>query len=93
MQTIVYKDTNKSVYIFEDDTVLVSTENEISTPSFDIMDLNSDNSIIFTDVTPPEDWTPSKYIFDGTTWEINSLYALTSDRASSDIPPAEEIPE
>ena len=39
-----------------------------------IQDMNSSNSTVHTDVTPPGDWAGGKYLFDGTTWTANPDY-------------------
>jgi hypothetical protein len=73
MKTLV-KD-NKSIYIFDDAEVLdITADNiQVGEPArFIISDCNSSNITLYTDVTPPEDWTGNKYLFDGTTWTANS---------------------
>lgn len=72
MKTLV-KDT-KSIYIFDDAEVLdITTDNiQVGEPAHMIIsDCNSSNVTLYTDVTPPEDWSGHKYLFDGTTWTLN----------------------
>lgn len=72
MKTLV-KD-NKSIYIFDDAEVLdITADNiQVGEPArLIISDCNSSNITLYTDVTPPEDWTGHKYLFDGTTWTAN----------------------
>jgi len=72
MQTITFNDSNISTYIFEDDVTISSTVDDITTPSFIIGDMNSDNATVHTGVTPPNDWMGGKYKFDGINWETNN---------------------
>ncbi len=74
MQTITFKDSNISAYIFEDNPTIIVTAENITCPNFIIGDLNSSNAVVYTGVTPPEDWVGSKYLFDGTTWTENPDY-------------------
>lgn len=72
MKTLV-KD-NKSIYIFDDAEVLdITADNiQVGEPArFIIGDCSSSDTTLYTDVTPPEDWTGHKYLFDGTTWTEN----------------------
>ena len=71
MKAIVETGTNLSKYIFDEATELSVTINRIVTPHFIIGDLNSSNSVVHNNVTPPEDWVGNKYTFDGTTWTQN----------------------
>ena len=74
MQTITFKDSNISAYIFEDNPTIIVTAENITCPNFIIGDLNSSNAAVYTGVTPPEDWAGSKYLFDGTIWTENPDY-------------------
>ena len=79
MKTITFNGSNISAYRFADDDTITATEintvipdtTEFSDP-FIICDLNTSNSTIHTGVTIPEDWKGGKYLFDGTTWSLNS---------------------
>ena len=74
MQTITFKDSNISAYIFEDNPTIIVTAENITCPNFIIGDLNSSNAVVYTSITPPEDWASGKYLFDGTTWTTNPDY-------------------
>ena len=87
MKTITHNDrSNLSTYIFADDDTITATEintvipdtTEFSDP-FIISDLNTSNSTIHTGVTLPEDWKGGKYLFDGTTWSLNSDWSEPVD--------------
>lgn len=72
MKTLV-KDA-KSIYIFDDAEVLdITADNiQVGEPARMIIgDCNSSNTALYTDVTPPADWTGHRYDFDGTTWTAN----------------------
>ena len=71
MKTIVQNESNYSSYVFEDDTEVTISSDNIATPNFIISDLNSSNSTMHENVTPPDDWVGNKYTFDGTTWAAN----------------------
>jgi hypothetical protein len=71
MQTITFNDTSVSAYRFDDEHTLVATPTEITCPHFIIGDMNSTNATIHTGVTSPEDWQGGKYMFDGSTWNLN----------------------
>ena len=71
MKTIVENSTNLSKYIFADDASVTISSDNIVTPNFIIADLNSGNSSIIEDVTPPENWSGNRYTFDGTKWTAN----------------------
>jgi hypothetical protein len=71
MKTITRNTNNFSMYIFEDDVPITVKATSIITPNFIIGDLNSGNSTMHENVTPPDDWANCKYIFDGTTWSAN----------------------
>ena len=64
-QTLVFKDSNISAFIFRDDEDVILTDNNAICRSQKLLmpDLNSTNSRIWTDTTPPEDWESGKYLF------------------------------
>ena len=72
MKTIVENSTNLSKYIFADDASITISSDNIITPNFIIADLNSGNSSMIENVTPPENWSGNRYTFDGTSWSANS---------------------
>lgn len=68
---------NLSLYLFEDgQTVdLADDSTVVGNPAeFIIGDCNSSDSVLHESVTPPKDWVGGKYLFDGTTWELNPDY-------------------
>lgn len=71
MKTIVETTTGLSKYVFEDSVDVIVRTDRIVTPAFIIGDLNGDNSHVYDNVTPPDDWIGNKYTFDGTTWTAN----------------------
>jgi hypothetical protein len=71
MKTIVQNENNYSSYVFEDDTEVTISSDNIITPNFIISDLNSSNATMHENVTPPNDWVGNKYTFNGTTWAAN----------------------
>ena len=63
-----------SVYLFADDKVVNTTAEytEIGSPVELIAgDCNTSNSVMYTGVTAPDNWTGLRYLFDGTTWSAN----------------------
>jgi hypothetical protein len=75
MKTIVENATALSKYMLDDGEVVVFTEQNIvvgNPPKFAIGDLNSNNAIMYENVTAPEDWFGNKYTFTGSEWVINS---------------------
>lgn len=73
MQTICRDDNNVSLYLFDDETIIVQYEDriEIGDPvEIIIADCNENNVTLYTDVTPPEDWEAWKYTFDGNVWAL-----------------------
>ena len=74
MKTIVDVTLKQSKYIFEDDVPIEMEEDRIVTPNFIIGDLNSKNSILYENVTAPDDWFGNKYKY------INNVYFDLSDR-------------
>jgi len=77
MKTIVKTDSNTSAYLFDDEKEVNMQTNQINVgdPSnldFIIGDLNSQNAVLYENVTnAPDDWFGCKYTFDGTTWTQN----------------------
>lgn len=77
MQTITQN--GLSLYIFHDDVTLIVTAENIITPDFTIGNLNSANSFVFKNVTPPSDWSGGRYLFDGTAWAKNPDWVAPVD--------------
>lgn len=64
----------KSIYTFDNAEVLDISANNIAVGDpvkFFIHDCNSSNTVLHEGVTPPEDWTGHKYLFNGTDWTLN----------------------
>lgn len=77
MKTLCSNKTMVSLYSFEDTQTVIQTINNtiVGDPvEWLIGDCNSENSIVYENVTLPDDWKPSKYLFDGTTWTKNPDY-------------------
>lgn len=74
MKTIVEIETKLSKYLFVDDKKIVVTDELINCGEFMITDLNKSNSIIYENITAPNNWYGCKYTFDGTNWELNPLF-------------------
>lgn len=74
MQTIVERSTLLSKYIADSDAIITAGPEGIlfgNPPLFIISDLNSENSLVYSDVEPPSDWFGNKYFFDGDAWTLN----------------------
>jgi hypothetical protein len=74
MKTIIENSINQSKYIFEDNVEITQDLYKTITPAFIIGDLNSSNSTLIENVTPPTDWVGCKYLFVNNTWELNPDY-------------------
>lgn len=76
-----------SVYLFADDKVvnITATHTEIGSPVELIAgDCNTSNSVMYTGVTAPENWTGIRYLFDGTTWSANPKWVDHTANKSSE---------
>jgi hypothetical protein len=94
MKTIVNKENSMSLYLFEDSMELIVTDQNITVgnpPEFIIGDCNSNNTIIYTNITAPDDWFGCKYFFDGTTWTINPDY-VSPEPTPIPTPPPTPLP-
>ena len=72
MKTIVKEDI--SLYVFSDSEVInVSNDNIIigNPETLVISDCNLNNSIVYENVTPPNDWHGWKYCYVNSVWKIN----------------------
>jgi hypothetical protein len=64
----------RSIYLFDDNKSLTITSESITVGEpveFIIGDCNSNNIVLHSGVTAPDDWSGHKYDFDGTTWTQN----------------------
>lgn len=73
MKTLVFNDTNRSPYLFDDSKNVTMGSERITVgdednPDFYIGDMNSSNATLFEGVTAPSDWQGNRYTYDGTTW-------------------------
>jgi hypothetical protein len=74
MKTIVRKDSNVSLYLLPDSTVVKIGDpmTQVGEPAeFMIADCNTGNCVVHENVTAPDDWAGCKYLFDGTNWTPN----------------------
>ncbi len=74
MKTVTKNINNLSVYLFEDTVNFTIEADRITTPKFIVSDLNSSNCTVHNNVTAPNDWVGSKYIYDGSSWSISPDY-------------------
>lgn len=86
MKTLVFNDSNVSAYLFEDDDTVTVTETETTAPQIVVFDLNSTNATLYTNVTPPDDWTGGRYTFDGTTWtQVSGWTKKINERVAEEV--------
>lgn len=105
MKTIVENSTNHSIFIFDDGDEIIMEDNRIVAPNFIIACNNKNDSVLYENITVPEDWLGRKYFFDGTTWELDpnfkspeeylaemEAFRLEEEEAALNaVPPEEEI--
>jgi|TARA_R100001463_G_scaffold95984_2_gene150516 hypothetical protein len=88
MQTIVWKENNISIYLYEDSkTITMSEEN---TKIFDgdtleriILDVNSNNATLHQGVDAKSNYWGYKYKYNGSSWSDNTDYKGTSEISSN----------
>ena len=74
MKTICQKDTNISLFLFEDDVKVTLYPEQISIGepfNFIISDCNVSNVEVYFNVTNQENWIAHKYLHNGIEWSIN----------------------
>jgi len=74
MKTIVQKETNISLYVVQDDDLVVVNKFtiEIGNPADTIVcDCGADSVLVYANVTPPDDWKGCKYLFSNGIWSPN----------------------
>lgn len=71
MKTLVHNETKESRFVFADTDSVLLTDSVIFCPSFNIADMDSTNSTLVENVTPPDDWTGGKYLYDAGAWTLN----------------------
>lgn len=77
MKTIVRKSNGLSLYIYPDETTILTDGLYFQVgvpPELFICDCTQDNALVHESVTPPDDWAGHKYLFDGITWTQNPDY-------------------
>jgi len=74
MQVITRNDTNAAILAYADDVSIDLTENDITVgdpPIMILSDCNASNATVWTVDSLPEDFSPSFYLFDGTSFTLN----------------------
>ena len=74
MKTIVRKDNNISLYLFEDSVyVEIGADKTIigNPATLYIDDCNTENSLLIENVTNPQDWRGWKYFYIDNKWSLN----------------------
>lgn len=71
MKTLIENATRESKYVWADDVVISQTASNTVAPDTIILDMNSANSTLVENVTPPEDWAGCKYLYDAGAWTLN----------------------
>lgn len=74
MKTIVRKDSNISIWIFDDSQSVDIQENQtvVGDPvEYYISDCTTADSNLIDDVTPPVNWIGHKYLFSNGSWKLN----------------------
>lgn len=76
-----------SVYVFEDNEHINMTDKNIAVGNplkFIIGDCNNGDTLLHENVTPPEDWSGNKYLFDGSAWTPNPDWVDPATRVVAD---------
>lgn len=77
MKALVLNDTKVAVRVFGDvDLVLLLNDmTQIGSSTDDVHYFigycNANNATLYEGVEPPQDYTPQKYLFDGSVWTLN----------------------
>lgn len=71
MKTITLKADNRSILLAEDTDVVTVESNHVKRNEERIYGISADTVDLHEGVTAPEDWSSSKYFFDGTAWTQN----------------------
>lgn len=74
MKTIILNSNNVSLYLFDDDDVVILNSENTYTKNFLICDVNIFNAKLIENVITPIDYVGSKYLFDGINWIENPEY-------------------
>lgn len=75
MKTITMKEDGQSTYAFADDAPITLGADGTHMPdgSTDIS-VTSETAELWENVTPPSNWQPTRYCFNGTNWTPNPLW-------------------
>lgn len=82
MQVITKNDTNAAIFGYPDDVSITVTENDITVgdPAILIVaDCNSSNATVHTVDALPDDFSPSLYLYDGTSFTLNPDWLSLED--------------
>lgn len=71
MKTLIETATKESKYVWADAENVVLSDEKTIAPDLIIMDMNSSNSTLVENVTPPDDWAGCKYLYDAGAWTLN----------------------
>jgi hypothetical protein len=74
MKILVENETNLCKFIWDNGYTVTQTDTSTTTDEQNILDMTIDNSTIYDDVTPPEDFAVNKYFYDGQNFTLNEEY-------------------
>lgn len=76
MKTLAFKNNRDSIFLFDDSVKLEIIYDKTVARFSDGMILNIgqctlENAVVYENVTPPDDWMPHKFFYDGAAWTQN----------------------
>lgn len=71
MKTITLNSDNRSIITAQDTDVVTVESNHVVRNEERIYGIGAATVTLHEGVTVPEDWSSSKYFFDGSTWTLN----------------------
>jgi hypothetical protein len=77
VKTLCNDQTTVSLYSFDDSEIVIQGDERTTVGDpvqWAIGDCNISNSTLYVYVTLPDNWKPSKYLFDGSNWALNPDY-------------------
>lgn len=77
MKTLIKKETFVSIYLFENDEFVDIQQDKIiigNPLKFIVDDCNLQNSELVLNVSAPNDWIGTKYVYINSTWQPNPNY-------------------
>lgn len=78
MKTLVRVDTDASIVMVTDGTPILMLTDRVMVGSgknlYILGDHNIETLTLYEGVTPPDDWAPYLYLFDGEAWSVNPDY-------------------